>query len=51
LRRPDTTRVAGYQTWRELGRQVNRGARGILIVAPIVRRKAENNGHEEALAR
>ncbi len=45
--RPDTARVAGYQTWRELGRQVNRGARGILTFAPIVRRKAEDNGREE----
>jgi hypothetical protein len=45
--RPDTPRVAGYQTWRELGRQVNRGARGILIFAPIVRRKAEKNEQDE----
>jgi hypothetical protein len=40
--RPDTARVAGYHTWRQLGRQVNRGAKGILIFAPIVRREAEN---------
>jgi len=39
--RPDTARVAGYHTWRQLGRQVNRGAKGILIFAPIVRRKAD----------
>jgi hypothetical protein len=39
--RPDTARVAGYHAWRQLGRQVNRGAKGILIFAPIVRRKAE----------
>jgi four helix bundle protein len=45
--RPDTARVAGYQTWRQLGRQVNRSAKGILILTPIVRRKAENNGREE----
>lgn len=39
--RPDTARVAGYHTWHQLGRQVNRGAKGILIFAPIVRRKAD----------
>lgn len=39
--RPDTARVAGYHTWRQLGRQVNRGAKGILIFAPIVRRKTD----------
>jgi hypothetical protein len=36
--RPDAARVA---VWRQLGRQVNRGAKGILIFAPIVRRKTE----------
>jgi len=46
--RPDTTRVAGFRTWRRLDRQVNRGAKGILIFAPMVRRKAENQEPEEA---
>ena len=40
--RPDAARVAGYHTWRQLGRQVNRGAKGILIFAPIVRQKSES---------
>src|SRR6266487_5926186 len=31
---PDATRVAGYTTWKKLGRQVRRGARGITIFAP-----------------
>lgn len=39
--RPGAARVAGYHTWRQLHRQVNRGAKGILIFAPIVRRKSE----------
>jgi hypothetical protein len=34
--RPDATRVAGYRTWQRLGRQVNRGAKGIAILAPCV---------------
>lgn len=32
--RPDATRVAGYRRWRELGRQVGKGERGILILVP-----------------
>jgi N-terminal domain of anti-restriction factor ArdC len=46
--RPEATRVAGYQTWRQLGRQVKKGAKGILILAPILLRKAvEQAGQEE----
>jgi hypothetical protein len=33
--RPEATRVAGYRKWREFGRQVKLGAKGILILAPI----------------
>src|SRR4051794_3908418 len=33
--RPDATHVAGYQTWKSLGRQVRRGERGIRIIVPI----------------
>jgi antirestriction protein ArdC len=36
--RPDATRIAGYQTWRRLGRQVRRGERGIRILAPCTYR-------------
>lgn len=35
--RPQATRVAGYTTWRRLGRQVRRGERGIAIWAPVWR--------------
>jgi hypothetical protein len=35
IQRPDATQVAGYTTWtRTLGRQVNKGAKGIAILAP-----------------
>ncbi len=37
--RPDATRVAGYRTWQGLGRQVNKGAKGIAILAPCVYRR------------
>jgi antirestriction protein ArdC len=35
--RPDASRLAGFQQWRRLGRQVRKGERGIAILAPIVR--------------
>jgi antirestriction protein ArdC len=38
---PDARRVAGYQTWRKLGRYVRNGEKGIAIIAPLVRRKSE----------
>jgi hypothetical protein len=39
--RPDATKVAGFRTWNSLGRFINKGERGILILAPMVRRKRE----------
>ncbi len=36
---PTATRVAGFQTWRTMGRFVRRGEKGIAILAPIVARK------------
>ncbi|HST10939.1 MAG TPA: ArdC family protein [Terriglobales bacterium] len=39
--RPDATKVAGFRTWNSLGRFVNKGERGILILAPMVGRKRE----------
>jgi hypothetical protein len=38
LQRPDATQVAGFHRWKSLGRSVRRGARGIAILAPVVRR-------------
>lgn len=35
--RPDATRVAGFHTWRSLGRYVRRGEKGIAILAPLSR--------------
>src|SRR5258706_2258360 len=33
--KPDAVRVAGYQTWKSLGRQVRRGEKGIRIIVPM----------------
>src|SRR4029077_10806694 len=39
---PTATRVAGFQTWRTMGRFVRKGEKGIAIMAPIIgRRDAE----------
>jgi len=34
IQRPEATRVAGFNTWKELGRWVKRGETGISILAP-----------------
>lgn len=35
--RPDATQVAGYHTWKRLGRQVKKGSRSISIWCPVLR--------------
>ena len=45
--KPGATRVAGYRTWKQLGRQVKKGQKGIRILAPIVIRKMEERVSEE----
>jgi len=35
MQRPDATQVAGYNTWKNLGRQVMKGEAGIRILAPM----------------
>ena len=39
--KPDASYVAGFRTWNELGRFVKKGEKGIVILAPIVRRKSQ----------
>lgn len=49
--RPDATRVAGFQTWRGMGRYVKRGEKGIRIMAPMPWRRVEDvDGEEEVTA-
>jgi len=45
---PDARRIAGYQTWRKLGRYVRKGEKGIAIIAPLIRRKSESGNLESA---
>jgi antirestriction protein ArdC len=44
--RPTATRVAGFQTWRTLGRFVRKGEKGIAILAPILRRRDDDQGDD-----
>lgn len=44
---PTATRVAGFSTWKELGRFVKRGEKGIRIFAPMVRAKRESEESAE----
>ena len=49
LQKSDATFVAGFQRWRQLGRFVKKGEKGILILAPLVRRKsAEATSSEDS---
>ena len=50
FQRPDATRVAGYRTWMQLGRQVRRGEQSIRIMAPIMRRAKEADDDEKVVA-
>ena len=50
LQRPTATRVAGFHAWKELGRFVKRGEKGIQILAPMVgqRRKRDDTDRNRA---
>jgi antirestriction protein ArdC len=39
--RPDATRVAGFQTWKRLGRFVRRGEKALTIQAPMLRKSSD----------
>jgi len=45
--RPDATHVAGFHTWRQMGRFVKKGEKGIAIIAPMVLRAKEDTPDEQ----
>ena len=48
MQKPDATTVAGYTTWKSLGRQVKKGEKAIQILAPIIyKKKREDEGEED----
>jgi len=44
--KPNASYVAGFRTWNDLGRLVKKGEKGIMILAPILRRKSQNDDEE-----
>lgn len=44
IQKPDATHVAGFHTWKQLGRSVMKGEKGIGIMAPMVYRKDDDDG-------
>jgi hypothetical protein len=45
--RPSATRVAGFYAWKELGRFVKRGEKGIQILAPMVGQRRRKDATEQ----
>lgn len=45
--KPNASHVAGFRTWSQFGRFVRKGEKGILILAPIVRRKPETRNETQ----
>ena len=45
--RPDASRIAGFHTWKSLGRSVRKGEKGIMIIAPMTLRAKEGDGPEQ----
>lgn len=44
---PEATLVKGYKSWQELGRTVKKGEQGIQILAPILKKKQEEDSEEQ----
>lgn len=44
---PNASRVAGYRTWQSFGRQVRQGEKGIMIFAPIFRKRTEGTNQPD----
>ncbi len=47
LQRPDATYVAGYNAWKQMGRQVQKGEKGITILAPVKYRAPDEEAERE----
>ncbi|HVB65836.1 MAG TPA: ArdC-like ssDNA-binding domain-containing protein [Nitrolancea sp.] len=47
LQNPEASQVAGYQRWKQLGRQVKLGEKGIRILVPHIRKQTDDETDEE----
>jgi hypothetical protein len=45
--RPEATRVAGFQTWKKIGRWVKKGEKGIAVIVPMPVRRAESTADRD----
>ena len=45
--RPDATHVAGYKAWQKLDRQVRKGEKAIVIIAPVVRKRQDDEPRQD----
>jgi len=45
--RPDATHVAGFQGWKKLGRFVRKGEKGIVIIAPMLLKKKDDEPRDD----
>ena len=50
LQKADAKRVAGFHTWKKLGRQVKKGEKAIRILAPIVWRTKDKDNEEKIVS-
>lgn len=51
LQCPEATRVAGFRAWQELGRQVRKGEKAIWILAPVTRKRGDDDADDDGSAR
>ena len=47
LQRPGASHVAGFHSWRKLGRHVRKGTKGIAILAPMICKKRTQDAESE----
>ncbi|PCI09716.1 hypothetical protein COB72_05640 [bacterium] len=47
--RPEASNVAGFQTWKTMGRTVMKGEKGIVIIAPMVRKTDKSKPDEKSI--
>ena len=47
LQRPEAQRVASFNTWKKLGRHVNKGEKGIRILVPTVHKEVDEESGQE----
>jgi len=47
MQKPETSRVAGFKTWKDLGRWVKKGEKGIAILAPCMPPKGQKTEPKE----